>query len=101
MSVEQAKAFIEKLDSDKTLLTQVAGAASDETRLELARAAGFEFATEDLADAIGESDREELSDDDLEAVAGGGLEYDNNHTGPKLSFFRDLQKKYTEVEWTY
>ena len=95
MSVEQAKAFIEKLDSDKTFLSQVAGAGSDEARLELAKAAGFEFTAEELAGAIGESGGEELSDDELEAVAGG---YEG---WPKIEPFKDLQKKYTEVEWTY
>ena len=95
MSVEQAKAFIEKLDSDKTFLREVAGAGSDEARLELAIAAGFDFTAEELADAIGESGGEELSDDELEAVAGGDKGW------PKIDFFKDLQKKYTEVEWTY
>jgi len=99
MSVEQAKAFIEKLDSDKTFLSQVAGAGSDEARLELAKAAGFEFTAEELAGAIGESGGEELSDDELEAVAGGAVfaKYD----GIDGEIFKKLTRKYTEVEWTY
>ena len=71
MSAEQAKSFIEKLDSDKTLLSQIAGADSDKARLELAKEAGFDFTAEELAGAISDSGGDELSDDELESVAGG------------------------------
>ena len=97
MSVEQAKAFMEKLDSDKTFLTQVAGAGSDESRLELAQEAGFNFTTEELASAMGESASEELSEDELEGVAGGYLKI-GDIAGES---FKWLSRGYTEVEWTY
>jgi predicted ribosomally synthesized peptide with nif11-like leader len=95
MSVEQAKAFIEKLDSDKAFLTQVAGAGSDEARLELAKAAGFEFTAEELAGVIDQFTDEELSEDELDAVA-GGRGYLKGEIIPKK-----LSSKFTEVEWTY
>ena len=94
MSVEQAKAFIEKLDNDKTFLTQVAGAGSDEDRLQMAQEAGFEFTAKELASAMGESTDDELSDDELEGVAGGYLKI-------TMENFKKLSSKYTEVEWTY
>ena len=101
MSVEQAKAFMGKLDSDKTFLTQVAEAGSDEARLELAQKAGFEFTTEELASAMEESASEELSEDELESVAGGaGYLKIGDIKGESLIFQR-LSKGYTEVEWTY
>ena len=99
MSVEQAKAFVEKLDSDKTFLTQVAGADSDESRLELAQKAGFEFTTEELASAMGESASDELSEDELETVAGGAGYLKIGDI--KGESFKWLSRGYTEVEWTY
>ena len=100
MSVEQANAFIEKLDTDKTFLTQVAGAGSDEARLELAQKAGFEFTTEEFATAMGESASDELSEDDLESVAGGFTVESKGGWG-FTSSWKVLSSKYTEVEWTY
>lgn len=92
MSVEQAKAFIEKLDNDKAFRSRVAKAESDEARLELAKAAGFDFTAEDLAAAIDEFSSEELSEEDLEAVAGGSKVY------PKveitMSPFKKLSSKW-------
>jgi predicted ribosomally synthesized peptide with nif11-like leader len=98
MSVEQAKSFIEKLDSDKAFLKEVAGAGSDEARLELAKAAGFGFTAEELASAIGETAGEELSEDQLEGVAGGYLKI-GDIAGESFKF-KKLFGKYTEVEWT-
>ena len=71
MSVEQAKAFIEKLNSDEIFLNQIAGAGSDEARLQMAKEAGFEFSTEELTSVIDQFTSEELSEEELDAVAGG------------------------------
>jgi predicted ribosomally synthesized peptide with nif11-like leader len=93
MSIEQAKAFIEKLDNDKTFLKEVAGAGSDETRMELAKTAGFDFSAEEFASAMAEATGAELSDEELDSVAGGYLKI-------TMTNFKNLSRKYTEVEWT-
>ena len=99
MSVEQAKAFIEKMNSDETFLTQVAGADSNEARFQLAKASGFDFTVEELAVAADDDSSEELTEEELESVAGGGayIKFD----GIDGEIFKKLSKKYTEVEWTY
>ena len=99
MSVENAKSFIEKLNSDETFLKQIAGAGSDEARLKVAQEAGFEFSTEELTSAIDQFSSEELSEEELEVVAGGAayIKFD----GVDGEIFKKLSKKYTEVEWTY
>lgn len=74
MSVENAKAFIEKLKSDETLRDQIAQAGSDEERLQMATEAGFEFTVEEYNQMVNARGDEELSDEDLESVAGGGMQ---------------------------
>ena len=96
MSVEQAKAFMEKLDSDKTFLTQIARANSDEARLQLAQEAGFDFTAEEFASAMELPGNDELSDDELEAVAGGYLKI-GDIAGES---FKMLSKKW-KIEWTW
>ncbi len=95
MSVEQAKAFIEKLNSDETFRSQIAGAGSDEARLQTAKEAGFEFSTEELTSVIDQFTGEELSEEELDAVAGGAIYM------KVKGLFDKLSSKYTEVEWTY
>ena len=104
MSVESVNAFIEKLNSDESFLNQIAGAGSDEARLQLAKEAGFEFSTEELTDVIDHFASEELSEEELEAVAGGWStsgDADDRPTEEFSGLFKKLSKKYTEVEWTY
>ena len=101
MSVEQAKAFMEKLDSNKSFLKEIAGAGSDEDRLQLAQKAGFEFTTGELASAMEESASEELSEDELETVAGGAGYLKIGDIKGESRIFNKLSLGYTEVEWTY
>ena len=65
MSEEQLKAFIAKVQEDSSLQEQLKEEGADV--IAIAKAAGFSVAKEDLA-----SYRENLSDEDLEAAAGGG-----------------------------
>ncbi len=65
MSEEQLKAFIAKVQGDKSLQDQLN--AEDADVLSIANAAGFSISTEDL-----NAYRENLSDEELEGVAGGG-----------------------------
>jgi predicted ribosomally synthesized peptide with nif11-like leader len=71
MSVDQAKAFIEKLGSDESLLNQVNSAENNADRMQLAKDAGFNFSTDEFNSVIDQLSGEELSEDDLDSVAGG------------------------------
>lgn len=66
MSRESAKAFLERMKTDPEFAAQVIRCKSKEERHQVAAAAGFTFTGAELT-AL----REELSDSDLEQVAGG------------------------------
>ena len=68
MSEEQLKAFIAKVQADASLQEQLRTEGADVVAI--AKAAGFSITTEDL-----NSHRQNLSDDELEGVAGGGSGY--------------------------
>ena len=64
MSEEQLKAFIAKVQEDSSLQEQLKVEEADVVAI--AKAAGFSITTEDLKEQ-----RQTLSDDELEGVAGG------------------------------
>ncbi|CAE22296.1 possible REJ domain [Prochlorococcus marinus str. MIT 9313] len=64
MSEEQLKAFLTKVQADTSLQEQLKIEGADVVAI--AKAAGFSITTEDL-----NSHRQNLSDDELEGVAGG------------------------------
>ena len=66
MSEEQLKAFIAQVQADTSLQEQLKAEGADV--LAIAKAAGFSISTEDL-----NTHRQNLSDDELEGVAGGKL----------------------------
>ena len=66
MSEEQLKAFIEKVKGDTSLEEKLKAESADVVAI--AKAAGFSISTEDLI-----TYRQNLSDDELESVAGGGF----------------------------
>ncbi|KZR62596.1 MULTISPECIES: Nif11-like leader peptide family natural product precursor [Prochlorococcus] len=65
MSEEQLKAFIAKVQADTSLQEQLKAEGADVVAI--AKAAGFAITTEDL-----NSHRQNLSDAEVEGVAGGG-----------------------------
>ena len=65
MSEEQLKAFIAKVQADTSLHEQLKAEGADVVAIAIA--AGFAITTEDLKEQ-----RQNLSDDELEGVAGGG-----------------------------
>ena len=77
MSKEQLKALVEKVASDTELSDKIGAATTAEAVFEIAKAAGFSITSEDiqllltLLSEVSEEE-EELTDDDLENVAGGG-----------------------------
>ena len=66
MSIESARAFIEKVKSDEELAKKVNEAEGFEPTLEIAKAHGYEISKEDA-----EQVQQELSEEDLDSVAGG------------------------------
>ena len=76
MSKEQLKALVEKAASDTALSDKIGAATTAEAVFEIAKAAGFSITSEDiqlLLSLLSEvsEEEEELTDDDLENVAGG------------------------------
>ncbi|KZR66894.1 MULTISPECIES: Nif11-like leader peptide family natural product precursor [Prochlorococcus] len=67
MPEEQLKAFIAKVQADTSLQEQLKAEGADVVAI--AKAAGFTITTEDL-----NSHRQNLSDEELEAVAGGAVD---------------------------
>ena len=67
MSIEAAKAFLEKIKNDEDFRISVGKIGTVEERMEYVKGAGFDFTKDEIATL-----KDELSDDDLDAVAGGG-----------------------------
>ena len=66
MSEEQLKAFLEKVKDDSSLQEKLKAAADANAVAAIAKEAGFSISADDLTKA-----QSELSEDDLESVAGG------------------------------
>ena len=66
MSKEQLKAFLEKVKGDTSLQEKLKAAADSDAVLAIAKEAGFSISADDLKKA-----QSELSEEELEGVAGG------------------------------
>ena len=66
MSEEQLKAFLEAVKADAELQEKLKAAKDVEAVVEIAKAAGFVISAEELKSA-----QAELSDEELEGIAGG------------------------------
>ena len=66
MSEEQLKAFLEKVKADTSLQEKLKAAADADAVAAIAKEAGFSISADDLTKA-----QSELSDEELEGVAGG------------------------------
>ena len=69
MSLQSAKAFLKKVGEDEEFKKLLEKAENDNERQKIVKDAGFDFTKEELKEAISGSG--ELSDEDLEKVAGG------------------------------
>lgn len=67
MSIESAKAFIERMKTDEEFRNRVTKAETAEARKAIVEAEGFDFTKDEI-----EKVRIELSDDELDLVTGGG-----------------------------
>ena len=66
MSIESAKAFLERVKNDEDFRKEVGEKTSMDKRMEFVKAQGFDFTKEELGEV-----RSEFSDSELEEVAGG------------------------------
>ncbi len=72
MPAESATAFLELLKSDPELARRLAGAGSEDEAWEIIKAAGdFNFSHAEWFEALKTAHGHELSDDELDQVAGG------------------------------
>ena len=71
MTEETVTAFVERLSSDEAFRNRLAAAPTPEERQEMAREAGYDLGAGDMPAIKAALGIEELSDDDLEKVAGG------------------------------
>ena len=67
MSEEQLKAFLEKVQGDTSLQEKLKAAADANAVTAIAKEAGFSISADDI-----NKTQSELSDEELEGVAGGG-----------------------------
>ena len=81
MSEEQLKSFLEKVKADTSLQEKLKAAADADAALAIAKEAGFVITAEDIQSMQSSTD---LSDDELEGVAGGA--YSNSCTNCILCF---------------
>ncbi len=67
MTIESAKAFLERMKTDEDFSKEVGEKSSPEDRMIFLKESGFDFSKEEF-----EQVKPELSDDELSKVAGGG-----------------------------
>ena len=82
MSIEQAQAFMEKVQNDEDLAKRLSEAQDNESKLEIARQEGFEFDLEQAKKAT-----EEIDDTQLDSVAGGAFGCNINGDGQLFALF--------------
>ena len=75
MSEEQLKAFLEKVKADAGLQEKLKSAANVDAVVAIAKEAGFVISADDIKQA-----QAEVSEEELESVAGGGEERGAVHT---------------------
>lgn len=68
MSIESAKAFIEKVKNDESFKNKLGELKDGQARLEFAKKAGFDFSANDIEKVKAEQG---LTDEELDGVAGG------------------------------
>ena len=67
MTLDQLKAFLAKVKGDSSLQEKLKAAADNDAVVAIAKEAGFSISADDLTKA-----QSEISDEELEGVAGGG-----------------------------
>jgi predicted ribosomally synthesized peptide with nif11-like leader len=84
MSKATVNEFFKNLESDEVLQRQVKSVNNSSEIVQIASSRGYDFNMQDLQEYMREAgENEELSIDELEAVAGGGNTNNNNNNKPK------------------
>jgi predicted ribosomally synthesized peptide with nif11-like leader len=84
MSKATVNEFFKSLESDEVLQRQVKSVSNSDEIVQIASTRGYEFNVQDLQEYMREADEnEELSIDELEAVAGGLKDTNNNNNNNK------------------
>ena len=96
MSEEQLKSFLDKVKADTTLQEKLKAAADADAALAIAKEAGFAITAEDIQSMQSSTD---LSDEELEGVAGGGSACLYN--GPGYCTTANRSDLYTKVKRPY
>ena len=96
MSEEQLKSFLEKVKTDASLQEKLKAAADADAALAIAKEAGFAITAEDIQSMQSATD---LSDEELEGVAGGGSACLYN--GPGYCTTANRSDLYTKVKRPY
>jgi predicted ribosomally synthesized peptide with nif11-like leader len=73
---DAARAFAERLTSDEAFAGRLASAPTTEDRQRMAEEAGYHVTSDDLATIKSTLRIEEISDEELENIAGGGVYLD-------------------------
>jgi predicted ribosomally synthesized peptide with nif11-like leader len=74
MSIQSAKDFVQKIETDQALKERLEAAADHEARLQIIQAAGFDFTLEEFKQAVAElaaAAGQELSPEELKDIAAG------------------------------
>jgi len=87
MSIENAKNFIAKVKEDPDLRALYEAATDEDERGSVRKDAGFPSSIEDFVQACKELGQEELTDDDLDKVAGGGCGFHIGGGNCNTNFF--------------
>ncbi|MCC5645538.1 Nif11-like leader peptide family natural product precursor [Nostoc sp. CHAB 5824] len=73
MSNQSVYSFFSQFEQDSTLKQQVQTATNKEDLLRIAQESGYNFTAEDIKAFVEKNESDELDEEELEAVAGGGL----------------------------
>ena len=75
MSTESVRQFLSAASSDSALKQKLAAATDSVNFVKIAKDSGYNFTLEDLQAHIAQHNNGELSEDELETVAGGNVSY--------------------------
>ncbi len=77
MTIESAKAFLERMKNDEGFRKECSKKSSPEDRMKFVKESGFDFSTEEF-----EHVKSELGEDELEAIGGGGTSGEDDWRTP-------------------
>lgn len=72
MSLQSAQAFLQRLHDDQDFFHKVSNAADHDARKVISKEAGFDFTESEMREAVA-AQNTELTEEELEAVAGGSV----------------------------